>query len=266
MSVIAAAVCPHPPVLLPEAASGAAGELDDLRAACDAAVRRLLAARPDAVLVVGSDVRTGRYGPSARGSFRPYGVDVVVRLGGPDHEAGTPDGAPAGDVGSAPNTGGEDRSRTDSHAELPLSLAMGAWLLSHAGADVPRLGQGVATDWPPAQCARLGAAFGADDSRRLALLVMGDGSACRDVKAPGYHDPRAVPYDDAVATALGAADVAALLDLDPVLSAELKVAGRAPWQVLSGAVRASGGAWRGSLDFYAAPYGVAYFVATWEPA
>lgn len=264
--MIAAAVCPHPPVLLPEAASGAAGELDELRAACDAAVRRLLAARPDAVLVVGSDVRTVRYGPTARGSFRPYGVDIVVRLGDRDDESVVQDGAPAGDVGFAPVTGDKDRLHADRHADLPLSLGIGAWLLSRAAAaDLPRLGQGVATDCPPEECARLGAAFGADDPRRLALLVMGDGSACRDVKAPGYYDPRAVPYDDAVAAALGTADTAALLDLDPVLSTALRVAGRAPWQVLAGAVRASGGAWRGSLDHYAAPYGVAYFVATWEP-
>jgi hypothetical protein len=41
------------------------------------------------------------------------------------------------------------------------------------------------------------------------------------------------------------------------------VAGRAPWQVLAGAVEATGGNWRGRLHYHAAPYGVAYLVATW---
>jgi hypothetical protein len=113
-------------------------------------------------------------------------------------------------------------------------------------------------------------------SDRVGLLVMGDGSACRGQKAPGYDDPRAQPYDDGVARALATADAAALRGLDPLLSAELLVAGRAPWHVLASA--ADGGAggnggsgdggappagWRAALTYYAAPYGVAYFVASW---
>lgn len=267
--MIAAAVCPHPPVLLPEAAVGAAGELDELRAACDAAIARTLAVGPDAVLVVGADARTTWYGPRARGDFRPYGVETVVRLGAGREDPPYPGGRkdqPYSDGDGTPDAARDDASGDDA-SDLPLSLAIGAWLLSrHPGAPTPRGGQGVATDCPPAECARLGAAHHAGDPRRLVLLVMGDGSACRDVKAPGYHDPRAVAYDDAVAAALARADAAALLGLDPALSARLKVAGRAPWQVLGGAVRAAGGAWRGRLDHYTAPYGVAYFVATWEPA
>jgi hypothetical protein len=98
----------------------------------------------------------------------------------------------------------------------------------------------------------------------VALLVMGDGSARRGEKAPGYDDPRARPYDDAVARALATADLAALRGLDPGLAAELLASGRAPWQVLAGA--AAGTGWRGDLSYYAAPYGVAYFVAGWRPS
>jgi hypothetical protein len=95
---------------------------------------------------------------------------------------------------------------------------------------------------------------------------MGDGSACRGVKAPGYDDPRADGYDAAVARALATADAGALLGLDPVLSDQLRVAGRAPWQVLAGAATATGGRWRGELTYDAAPYGVGYFVASWASA
>ncbi len=62
----------------------------------------------------------------------------------------------------------------------------------------------------------------------------------------------------AVAAALAEADTEALLGLDPALSAELMVAGRAPWQVLAGAAEAGGGSWRGDLGYVAAPYGVTY--------
>jgi hypothetical protein len=77
-------------------------------------------------------------------------------------------------------------------------------------------------------------------------------------------DPRAASFDDAVARALAEPDPGALLDLDPQLAAELLVAGLPAWQVLAGALR--GGSWCGGLRYSAAPYGVAYHVASWSPA
>ncbi|CAM5284348.1 putative protein OS=Streptomyces glaucescens OX=1907 GN=SGLAU_24940 PE=4 SV=1 [Streptomyces glaucescens] len=97
---------------------------------------------------------------------------------------------------------------------------------------------------------------------RVALLVMGDASACRTVKAPGYLDARAEPFDAQVARALGAADVAALRALDTGLARELKVSGRAPWQVLAGAAQDAG--LSGALLYEDAPYGVGYVVAAWS--
>jgi aromatic ring-opening dioxygenase LigB subunit len=96
----------------------------------------------------------------------------------------------------------------------------------------------------------------------VALLVMGDASACRTVKAPGYLDERAAPFDAEVARALGAADVAAVQALDAELAYELKASGRAPWQVLAGA--AEGANLGGALLYEDAPYGVGYVVATWS--
>ena len=106
----------------------------------------------------------------------------------------------------------------------------------------------------------------ADDDQRVALLVLGDGSACRSEKAPGYFDARAEPFDAGVARALADADAQALLDLDADLAGQLQCAGRAPWQVLAGGVRPDGRSWQGRLHYDEAPYGVAYFVATWSAA
>ena len=61
--VSAIAFCPSPPLLVPELAAGAAGELDPLRAACREAVRRLLAAHPDEVVVIGTGSAGGRFPP-----------------------------------------------------------------------------------------------------------------------------------------------------------------------------------------------------------
>jgi hypothetical protein len=139
-----------------------------------------------------------------------------------------------------------------------LSVAVGVWLLRGRPASVVTVDGSAA----PSACVRLGEELTVPPS--VALLVMGDGSACRTLKAPGYLDPRAEPYDAAVTAALGKADPEALMALDPVLSAELMVAGRAPWQVLAGA--AAGRAWTGEVLYDDAPYGVQYTVATWLPA
>jgi hypothetical protein len=238
--LVAAAVCPHPPIIVPALAGTAAGELDSLREACDAAVARLVDSGARRLVVVGADTETQPYHLPIRASFAPWGVPVEVVLGDPAEAA-------------------------VAQPRLPLSLMVGAWLATRrpGGQSLPWLLWGVAERAEVAECVRLASTIGEDDGP-WALLAMGDGSACRGERSPGYDDPGAQPYDDAVAAALASADGAALLALEPRLSARLRVAGRAPWQVLAAAAR--GGAWRGELSYYAAPYGVSYFVATWTPA
>ncbi|MER6431514.1 MULTISPECIES: class III extradiol dioxygenase subunit B-like domain-containing protein [Streptomyces] len=236
--LVAAAVCPCPPLLVPEVAAGAAPELDAARAACADALGVLAAARPDLLVVLGPAEPSGR-GPFPQGtpgSFRGFGVDVAVRLG------------------AAPETVPE--------RELPPSLAVGAWLLERTGwADAPIEGLGIGEPLAPERCNEVGREIGAR-AGRVALLVMGDASACRSVKAPGYLDERAAPFDAEAARVLGAADVAGVRALDAELAQELKAAGRAPWQVLAGA--AEGADLGGNLLYEDAPYGVGYLVATWS--
>ncbi len=234
--LVAAAVCPAPPLLVPEVAAGAAAELGDARTACSDALAVLAASRPDLLVVVGAadQDHLGPYPQGARGSFRGFGVEADVRLGE-----------------------GEEGPRL-----LPPSLAVGAWLLRRArwGA-APVEGLGVAQPLDTGRCLETGRELAARDAR-VALLVMGDGSACRTLKAPGYLDERAAAFDAAAGRALGTADVAALAALDTELAAELRVAGRAPWQVLAGA--AEGAGLDGRLLYEDAPYGVGYFVAAWS--
>jgi hypothetical protein len=232
--LVAAAVCPHPPLLVPGVGAGASGELDGLRVACDAAVLDLLAAEPALVVVVGGAPVVGPYGDDAWGSLAGFGVRVPV---------GSGPGAPT----------------------LPLSLTLGRWLLDRADGEADRqaLLFGVQSDAGTERCLALGEAL-AGRADRVALLVMGDGSARRSVKGPGGLHPDAEPFDSAVAQALAAGDPDALAALDPAHSADLLAAGRAPWQVLAGAAR--GGTWQGAVTWTGSPYGVTYLVATWTPA
>ncbi|WP_191876884.1 class III extradiol dioxygenase subunit B-like domain-containing protein [Streptomyces filipinensis] len=236
--LVAAAVCPCPPLLVPEVAAGAAPEMDPARSACADALGVLAAARPDLLVVVGPAEQSGRgsFPQGSPGSFRGFGVGLDVRLG------------------TATGAAGE--------RELPPSLAVGAWLLQRTGwADAPIEGLGVGEPLAPERCAEAGREIGAR-AGRVALLVMGDASACRTVKAPGYLDERAAPFDAEVARALGAADVDAVRALDAGLAHELKASGRASWQVLAGA--AEGADLAGALLYEDAPYGVGYVVATWS--
>ena len=94
-----------------------------------------------------------------------------------------------------------------------------------------------------------------------AYLVVGDGSARRSERAPGYVDPRAEPFDAAVAAALAAGDAGALRDLDPALGADLLAAGVPAWRAVGHAL--AGHRYAADLLYDAAPYGVGYFVAFW---
>jgi hypothetical protein len=98
--IIAAAVCPHPPVLVPELASGAASELDDVRSAALASVTALVDLEPDRIIVIGTGELAAPVDGSAGGTLAGHGVDI--------------------------RAGGEN-------LVLPLSLTIGAWLLDQAG-------------------------------------------------------------------------------------------------------------------------------------
>lgn len=219
MPLVAAAVCPHPPLLVPEVAAGAAAELDALRAACATAVARLAIA--DQVTVVGTASTAARYQAPVGGSLEPWGLPMTIG---------------------------------DASGNLPLSLLIGRWLTKSATEYVA-----VPADASPDDCAKLGAEL--VERGRVGLLIMGDGSARRTEKAPGYLDERAIPFDNAVARALETGDRDALLTIDPELAAELMAAGRAAWQVLAGA---QGDLTQTELLYHDAPYGVGYFVASWR--
>jgi hypothetical protein len=256
--LVAAAVCPHPPLLVPAVAAGAAGEagagaareVADLRAACLDAVRHLYEVAPDRVVVVGAGREAGAWDERAGGSLAGFGVPVAA--GGPE-------------------------------VVLPLSLTIGAWLLDEVARQVAvgaelgavRAEQGavrryvaVPDDATPEACARIGAELVAGPDR-TALLVMGDGSAKRTASSPGYLDARALDVDQAMAAALTKPDPDALLGLAPDLAEELWIAGRPAWQVLAGAARAAYSEQPGiRIDarsaYDDAPFGVGYFVVEWR--
>ncbi|HEX6337877.1 MAG TPA: class III extradiol dioxygenase subunit B-like domain-containing protein [Jiangellaceae bacterium] len=231
--LVAAAVCPHPPGIVPELARGAADELTGLRQACTAALDAVAVAAPELLVVVGSGDETRSVPSGSKGTFAAYGADVTVTLG-------------SGDT---------------SDAALALPLLVGAWLLDRYGWDGPVQGELVARDAAVEECVSLGSRF-AEHADRVAMLVMGDGAVGRTAQAPRPFDPRAEEFDRAVVAALDSGDPAGLEALDPVVAREVGAAGFAAWQVLAGA--AGEVIFDAEILYHRAPLGVGYFVAVWE--
>jgi hypothetical protein len=265
--LVTAALLPETLLLLPGTA-GAATVLEAERAAAREAVRRVLSARPERVVVVTCPPRSA--------------ADVVLRhpLLPTATAAGIPDER---SVRRTTPTAPEASAASDATVVQDPGASVGLALLAEQGwagptdalllADGPR---------DPAVLRALGAEEAADGA--TALLLLGALSARRGPDAPLPDDPRAAAVDEQLErdlVSLDPAAVARLADHDPQLAAELAVSAWAPWQVLLGAAGANGAddragtparapsaapLLRGTLLHSAVPLGTTYLVVHWARA
>jgi len=224
--ITSVAVVPSPPLLAREL-TGRTVVLPELREACAVAVGRLAAAGADVVAVVGAGPQTAAWDPEDRLDAGAWGP--LLRIAGGTGKPG-----------------------------LPLALGIGAGLLDEAGYRGPRALQAVDSGSSCEDCVSLGESV-AGLAPRVALLVVGDGSARCTPAAPGYFDERAGAFNASAEASLREGDMAALAALDASLGAELMATGRAAWQVLAGAVGSRRGP--GDVLYADAPFGVFYLVA-----
>jgi len=231
--IAAAAVCPHPPLLFREL-SGLEDIAGDLRAACLSAIASATSTDPEVVVVVG-------------------GADVTetwdVRLAPDIAKFGTTAARPAG-------------------SGLPLSLGVARRLLDESRWRGAVELHSIAWDASAAEVTSVADKIAARDER-IALLALGDGSARRGDKAPGYVDERAFPFDEATGRALAEGDADALMHMDAALAEELMVGGRAAFAVMATAVHQAGVHEKGAKPrttvlYQDDPWGVMYYVATWQ--
>ncbi|TKJ35072.1 hypothetical protein [Blastococcus sp. CCUG 61487] len=222
---VTVAFCPAPPLLLPAVEGAPDADTAALRRACADAVAAMLAFHTDVVVVVGAGPPAGvGFGDGDAGDLRGFGVELELPF--------------------------SSRSRPGGR-RVPLPHLLGAWLLDEAGYAGTRVGVGPA-DLPEVLRSLPGP---------VGVLAMGEGSARRSVKAPGYLDDAAAPFDAHVAAALDAGDAAALAALDPAEGERLLAAGVPVWRAVGAAL--AGREISARLHADVAPFGVGYLVADW---
>jgi hypothetical protein len=224
------AIVPSAPVMVPELASAAAAETENLRAAAVSAAAGL----PRRWVAIGAAAADGVHGPASAGTFAGYGVDVRVGLS-------------AASVGAEP-------------VALPLSVLIAAWLRGLAGPQVSVEARTYRTDLGTDRALELGEQLRAQldaTGDEVGVLVVADGANTLTPSAPGGYDPRSVPVQAALDDAL------AVGDTERLARVPANVVGRVAYQVLAGL---AGPTPRTATELYrGAPYGVGYFVGVWTP-
>jgi hypothetical protein len=254
--IIAAAICPGAPLLVPGLAPSLAARLPGLLDSCAAAIAPL--ADAERVLVLCSRQLGAQPGGSS---------DHTVI-----HEPGTP-------VSSAPLTGtqfsahfaswlpgaaaadGDPEGR--STAAVPgVGVVVGAALLAAAGIDVPTTAVEVGSADAPVQPV-IDAGLHSPDP--VGLLVIADGSAARGPDSPVGGHAAAKDLDESLARALAAGSPTALsaaITAARPLADTVRFTAAPALSALARATMATPPT-RAELMFDSAPLGVGYLVASW---
>ncbi|WP_186626669.1 class III extradiol dioxygenase subunit B-like domain-containing protein [Rhodococcus sp. BP22] len=235
----AVAIVPSPPILVPELTGRSVSEALAVRTATiEAGV--VLGELADRWIALGVHEKARTIRSDSRGSFAAYGVDVRVAF------------SPGGVT-------------TEIDPTIPLAALVAGWIRDHSAPDAVVDVHLVGRDTPRESCVSIGRELRksmGESAEPWGLLVVADGSTMLTAKAPGSFDPRAEEVQNQIDDALANADVGALAGLDRQLCAGVGVEGLAAWQTLAGMV--GDGEVRPRTLYRGAPFGVGYFVGTWE--
>ncbi|MEM7584275.1 MAG: class III extradiol dioxygenase subunit B-like domain-containing protein [Acidobacteriota bacterium] len=254
------ALLPHPPIIVPEVGRE---RLDDCRAtfdACRDVARRMMAARPDRLVLVSP------HAPRRNGAF---GLWSGTRLRGDLGRFGAPscavDLASDAELSDAlAETATANGLTTRAIAEQPLDhgAVVPLWFLVEAGWRGPTTIVAL-PQWPtsPAMIAfgRAVAAATMAPTTRLALIASGDMSHRVLPEAPAGYHPRAVEFDQALTDLLAAGQLDRIAGIDPELR-QLAAEDAADTTLIAAAAvdyAASGT----RVVSYEHPFGVGYLVA-----
>ncbi|MGJ0121429.1 hypothetical protein ACQ7HM_19675 [Williamsia sp. MIQD14] len=244
----AVAFIPGAPLIVPEVSGPAAvADVAPVRDAVLEAGRRL-AARSSTWIAIGAAPHDDT-APPRTGTFAGFGVDLSVSL----------------DPGAVAFTDGDGRTSGDTMA-TPMLIA--GWVRGRVAESVVIEPVLVDPSTAGVECAEIGRRLArrcTEAGEPIGLLVVGDGSTGLTDRAPAGLLDGAAAVQAAVDDALAAADTEALARLDERACAQMRVDGRAAWQVAAALWAATGAAPAAAATLYrGAPFGVGYQVAWWE--
>ncbi|UNB50208.1 hypothetical protein [Mycolicibacterium sp. YH-1] len=229
----AIAVVPSAPVMVPELASGAAPECDELRAA----VLRAAGELPDRWVAIGVAAADRVIAPGSAGTFAGYGVDVPVALG--------------------PETPGTE---AEAVRPLPLCALITGWVRGQCNPRGSAQVRAYAAGHDASAAVSIGRALRAEidaTADPIGVLVVADGANTLNPSAPGGYDAASVPVQEALDDALATGDVAALASVGG------GIVGAVAFAVLAGLAEPT--SWSAREYYRGAPYGVGYFAGVWLP-
>lgn len=273
MSVVFTAVCPHPPIVVPEVGGGRAREVSATREALLKVGRRVKESGAETMVIISPhgplfrDAVAINRAPRLKGDLGHFGAREVQFDQDNDLKlaaeiAGFSEKEGLSTVMLSPEAAREYAVdlRLDHGVTVPL------YFLRESGVKLPLVHVTMSLD-PPDKLYRFGLAVrdaAVALGRKIALIASGDLSHCLTGEAPGGYHPRGAEFDREVVKLLKSADFAGYLAMDRDLVACAGECGYRSIAMMLGAL--DGYKVDADVLSYEGPFGVGYLVATFIPA
>ncbi len=265
MSILLAAVVPHPPVILPEIGKGQEREIRRTTEAYREVAKRIRQLNPETLVILSphatsyADYFHISPGRKARGDFRRFGAKQVEVTAFYDEMFIAALEKNAKRAGIPAGTRGEQDSALDHGTMIPLTFLAEREL----PCEIVRIGL---SGLDPAAHYRLGKCIrktAEELDRSVAVVASGDLSHKLLETGPYGFAPQGPEFDKFLTQALEKGDFLSLLTMDPTLSEEAAECGLNAFRIMAGALDRT--AVSSELLSYEGPFGVGYAVAVFTP-
>ncbi len=264
MAILAAAVVPHPPIILPEIGHGEERKIAKTAEAYDEVMRRLAALKPETIVITSphsvlySDYFHISPGKSAVGDFSAYGVRSINLDVEYDTEFVSTLSAITQHEDLPAGKSGEQEKALDHGTMLPL-----VFLNRHCSDfRIVRIGLSglpVLSHYHLGHCIAQAAE---QLNRRVVLIASGDLSHKLKTDGPYGFAPEGPQFDRELTDALAAGDFLSILRIPSAFADAAAECGLRSFQIMAGALDAK--AVTHELLSYEGPFGVGYGVAFFE--
>ena len=265
MSILMAAIVPHPPIILPQIGQGQEREIRSTIASYREIARRVRELAPETLVIVSSHATSyADYfhispGKKARGDMKRFGAEQLQVNAIYDEEFVLALEKNAKRAGISAGTKGEREKALDHGSIIPLSFLAE----SDLPCEVVRIGlsgMDAAEHYRFGKCIQKTAE---ELNRDTVVIASGDLSHKLLESGPyGFH-PSGPEFDRLATAAMAEGDFLTLMTLDPTLCEEAAECGLGTFWVLCGALDRM--KVKSELLSYEGPFGVGYAVAAFTP-